>query len=386
MIFLLVCRSCLSVSAYTDLNGYAFVMTNMVCQFYQQGEIWNPAQVGTLKEQNSYFFDFPQAVDHMAQIRFGKYEESLLIPLNLDVYDYYVVGTVAFTNCTTEQFKGFESAYFLSFENTSDYRYVNLDGGLKTLDFANYGNVVGQSFYGKINAAQLVEASNLSYFHLNFSELLTFDGDVWFSASIVPVEKSAGTDAATAAIIQKLTEINTNQTNSNVLQQESNQIAQDTQQQIIQGNEIAQDQLEVEQEQADTQKSLLERITDFFGSFFENLINAVIGLFVPGEEEMAELFNQLNDFFADKFGFLYYPFELLTKVFNVLMTDSTSTAMTFPGITVLGYELCPAMEIDIAQNELVGDIFGHIRMITGGTMCFAFVNYLRTKFDKTVKS
>ena len=364
-------------------------MPNMVCQFYQKDNAGNivgtPSVLGTLKEQNSYYFDFSEDITNIREIRLGNYEESLVIPFNLDLYDYYYVGTIAFTDSTRNDFPDLSSVMFFSVDSDGTHHFLNMDS-FSTVDYGNILGVTGQSFYGKFSDIQLSNISNLSQSVFGFSDFATLRGDVWFSASIVPIEKSAGTDAATAAIIQKLTEINTNQTNSNVLQQESNQIAQDTQNQIIQGNEIAQDQLEVEQEQAETTKSIFEKITDFFGSFFENLINAVIGLFFPGEEEMAELFNQLNDFFADKFGFLYYPFELLTKVFNVLMTDSTSTAMTFPGITVLGYELCPAMEIDIAQNELVGDIFGHIRMITGGTMCFAFVNYLRTKFDKTVKS
>lgn len=347
------------------------------------GNIGGAEFFGQLKEQNSYFFDMDRSLDGIYSFVFGNGLGSFVLPLNIELYDYYLVGTLYFNgqNNGVESFDVYSLFYeFLDDSGnfcTEDFKSFN------TMEFQNMSEGYGKSFYGKIG---LSDFSNLSTFRMSVNVNGSFFDDAWFSASIVPVEKSAGTDAATAAIIQKLTEINTNQTSSNVLQQESNQIAQDTQNQIVQGNEIAQDQLEVEQEQAETTKSIFEKITDFFGSFFENLINAVIGLFVPGEEEMAELFNQLNDFFADKFGFLYYPFELLTKVFNVLMTDSTTTAMTFPGITVLGYELCPAMEIDIAQNELVGDIFGHIRMITGGTMCFAFVNYLRTKFDKTVKS
>ena len=272
------------------MNGYPLVWDNPGNDLYIYDSDWNyitnyHTDSMTLQEQNAYLIDydinFP--VTDVREIRVGTTSESLVIPINLDIYDYYLVGTVAALNTSPAQFGDIVNLNIHSYDTAGNLAYVTSMGSIGQTKFFNNA-VGGRSFYAKINLSDVCNIGVLTI-QTNGS---TINGDIWFSASIVPVEKTAGTDAATAAIIQKLTEINTNQTNSNVLQQESNQIAQDTQNQIIQGNEIAQDQLEVEQEQAETTKSIFEKITDFFGSFFENLINAVIGLFVPGEEEMAE--------------------------------------------------------------------------------------------------
>lgn len=146
--------------------------------------------------------------------------------------------------------------------------------------------------------------------------------------------------------------------------------------------EIQQGQLEQAQEQTETQKGIFESIKEFFGSFFQNLIDSVVGLFVPSSEEMSELFNRLNDFFAETFGFLYYPFDFIIDAFNIFLEADSETGLTLPSFSIMGYEVWGDITYDITSEPIVGEIFGYVRMGTGAMLAMWFVNYLRNFFDK----
>lgn len=142
------------------------------------------------------------------------------------------------------------------------------------------------------------------------------------------------------------------------------------------------EQTEVQKEQAETSKGILSSITDFFGSFFDNLINSVISVFVPSSEEMSGLFDELNQFFSDTFGFLYYPFEFIIKAFDIFLNSDSSTGLTFPSFSIMGYEVWGKQTYDLASDELAGTVFTYVRIGTGTLLSMAFVAYLRNFFDK----
>lgn len=142
------------------------------------------------------------------------------------------------------------------------------------------------------------------------------------------------------------------------------------------------EQLEVEQEQAETQKGILNQVTDFFGNFFENLKDFIIGIFVPSAEEMAALIDELTTFFSDKFGFLYYPFDFIIHAFDALMSEGNGTVIIFPGFSIMGYEVWPDIPVDIAENEIAMTFFETVRMVNGFILSLSFINYLRNFFEK----
>lgn len=212
----LMCGNAVQVRAYTDINGYPFVLNGV---FYSNvyGSDYSSV-VGTLHEQNSYFFDFSTSVDNVYEIRFGDYSQSLIIPFNLDVYDYYVVGTVGFDGVT--DYPGIKDGVFLSYEqNLNNYNFLSIDNFV-TMDFNSGTKLVGNSFYGKINSSNLMYVSNLSFFILSFDNF-TFDGNIWFSASIVPVAKGTEAEQLNQAILNELVKINQNLITANTLQQQT---------------------------------------------------------------------------------------------------------------------------------------------------------------------
>lgn len=103
---------------------------------------------------------------------------------------------------------------------------------------------------------------------------------------------------------------------------------------------------------------------------------------MPTTEEMGDLFNRLNDFFSDTFGFLYYPFDFIVDAFNIFLEADSETGLTIPAFSIMGYEVWSDMTYDIASDSLVGSIFGYVRMGTGAMLAMWFVNYLRNFFDK----
>lgn len=147
--------------------------------------------------------------------------------------------------------------------------------------------------------------------------------------------------------------------------------------------EVFKEQTEAIEQTHETQKSILSSVTDFFGSFFDNLIDSIISIFIPDSETMKGLFDRLNDFFSETFGFLYFPFDIFARFVSLFSISSSSvTSITFPGFSIMGFEVWPSIPYDLTSNELVVTVFGYVRIGTSIILIFAMINYLRNFFDK----
>lgn len=131
-----------------------------------------------------------------------------------------------------------------------------------------------------------------------------------------------------------------------------------------------------------TTSNIFKSITDFFGSFFKNLINSVISLFVPTAAEMSGLFEQLNQFFSDRFGFLYAPFDYMIRLLGVFTSSTGSTGLTLPGFSIMGYEVWGDQTYDLASDPLVGKICEYVRTGTGILLAGYFIMYLQNFFKE----
>lgn len=197
--------------------------------------------------------------------------------------------------------------------------------------------------------------SSLQDFTVYFSE----DG----TAKILQqqLEVLMGLQGSDAQVQQKIDETNDYLEEQNQLQEEGNKLQEEA-------NQIAEEQKENEK--------------NFFDNFFGNLIDAIIGVFVPSSEELSELFDRLNTFFSDTFGFLYYPFDFIIRAFDVFLNSDSDTGITFPGFSIMGYEVWDDYTYNIADEGIAGDIFGYVRIGTGAMLGMFLVGYLRNFFDK----
>ena len=151
---------------------------------------------------------------------------------------------------------------------------------------------------------------------------------------------------------------------------------------IEQTEQQHEEQMQQAEEHHEETKGLLQKIIDFCTGFFDSLKELVIGLFVPEEEEMKALFDQLNTFFEETFGFLYYPFEFLATAFDIFVNSDSSTGLTLPGFQIMGETVWGDQTYDISSNEVAGSVFEYVRIGTGSILSLAFVDYLRRFFDK----
>lgn len=142
------------------------------------------------------------------------------------------------------------------------------------------------------------------------------------------------------------------------------------------------------QEEANkTSKGILGKISDFFGSFFENIINALKSLFIPEDGYFSDFFNRLNDLFSEKLGFLYAPIDLFVSFLNAIQNASvgSSPGLVFPEIkwedTVLVEET--AVNFDLV-NEKMPQLQERIYFVTNIIMVGAVIVLLERKIDEVM--
>lgn len=139
---------------------------------------------------------------------------------------------------------------------------------------------------------------------------------------------------------------------------------------------------EATEQTAEATKGIWQTIQNFFGSFFQNLIDSVIGLFVPSSEEMSGLFDELNQFFSDTFGFLYAPFDYLIRLVGCFTSSTGSTGLTFPGFSIMGQEVWAEQTYDIAGDPVAGKVLEYVRIGTGVLLAGWFIMYLQDFFKE----
>lgn len=129
-------------------------------------------------------------------------------------------------------------------------------------------------------------------------------------------------------------------------------------------------------------KSILSSITEFFASFFEKLVDSVISLFVPSTADMSELFDKLNQFFSDRFGFLYAPFDYVRLILQSFLGDKDEMGMVFPGFELMGHKVWDNQYVVFSKLPLVDTVCTHVRTVTGILLSGYFVMYLYDFFKE----
>ena len=88
----------------------------------------------------------------------------------------------------------------------------------------------------------------------------------------------------------------------------------------------------------ETIKDILSYINPFSENFFvykliELLLEAIKSLFIPSDDFFSTYFTDLKDWFSDRLGFLFYPFELIIDILNkILNIDFENPIFNIPDI------------------------------------------------------
>lgn len=132
---------------------------------------------------------------------------------------------------------------------------------------------------------------------------------------------------------------------------------------------------------SDTGGGILATIKNFFGSFFQNVFDTLVSVFVPEDGFFSDWFNRLNTLLSEKLGMLYAPFDLLVTTLNAIMNaDTTDTGIPFPGIQWEDtYLVEPFTFYFSSLGDTFTDLQGYVYFATDTVLLFAFLYLLQNK-------
>lgn len=146
----------------------------------------------------------------------------------------------------------------------------------------------------------------------------------------------------------------------------------------------------------ETIKNILNFINPFSEEFFvykliELLLDMLKSLFIPSDDFFINWLDDLNAYFGDVFGILYYPLELLIDFLNRINTiNSTEPIMNIPSFNIdfMGYQATFFSGFTYNFNDLlINDTFKNIHTIYLGivdVILWLSVVYLASKCIKSI--
>ena len=149
-------------------------------------------------------------------------------------------------------------------------------------------------------------------------------------------------------------------------------------------NDLQEKNNELQKEQNETNKGILGNITDFFGSFFENLK----GLFVPEDGYFSDFFTRLNDFFSEKLGMLYAPIDMFITFLNTIKdASSTDSGITFPELAWDGTVIIPETKFSFSTiTKDFPDLQEKIYFVTDVILVGAVLWLLQIKLKEVLEN
>lgn len=130
----------------------------------------------------------------------------------------------------------------------------------------------------------------------------------------------------------------------------------------------------------------VEQAVEKHGNF---IIEGLKGLFIPSDEYFSTVFNDLNDFFKDKFGFLYTPVDLLIRFINLFSSANAEfTGIPFPELSWDGYVLLEAqtVQFDILQLDAFKNVQQKLYFLTDLMMIGALLALIHKKFEEVMQN
>lgn len=136
-----------------------------------------------------------------------------------------------------------------------------------------------------------------------------------------------------------------------------------------------------------TSHGILDKITAFFGSFFQNFIDSLKSLFIPEDGYFTNWFTRLNTLLSAKLGMLYAPFDLVISVLTALGSASTSEAgIPFPELSWDGQVIIPAQTFYFSSlGSSFSDLRDAVYFGTDVVLLFAFLVLLQRKINLVMR-
>lgn len=151
---------------------------------------------------------------------------------------------------------------------------------------------------------------------------------------------------------------------------------------IEEGNKLQEESNKLQEEENEISGNILDKISDFFGGFFDNLINLFTSVFVPEDGYFEEYFARLNEFFSEKLGMLYVPIEMLLEFLGMFLDESEvfMPGFYFPGVKWEDMYVIEPQYINLAS--IIGqipDLQDTIYFVSDVVLIFSVIYLLQSK-------
>ena len=143
----------------------------------------------------------------------------------------------------------------------------------------------------------------------------------------------------------------------------------------------------------ETIKDILSYINPFSENFFvykliELLVDAIKSLFIPSDDFFSTYFTNLQNWFSDRLGFLFYPFELIIDILNqILNINFSEPQFNIPDI----YEPFTNKKLissttfnfnDLLDNSVLNTVHNNYLILVDVAIVFGLVNLFHRKYEE----
>lgn len=139
-----------------------------------------------------------------------------------------------------------------------------------------------------------------------------------------------------------------------------------------------------EPEPEDPSWGIFGLLSNFFGGFFTDFGNMLKNLFIPTEGQLTDLFDDMQTFFGDKLGFLWFPFDFVIEIADALGQGSADSVFVVPSIDVNilgGIHLYDGGSFDMDETG----IFVYVRFFTSVVLACGLYGFSINKWNEFIK-
>lgn len=149
---------------------------------------------------------------------------------------------------------------------------------------------------------------------------------------------------------------------------------------ISNDNKLSADQIANDEVNTEEVKDSIEKHGNF-------IIDGLKGLFIPSDEFFKSYFDDLYEYFSDRFGFLSFPFDLLSRfVYLVVNSSEVDCVLTLPSFEIMGEQLLYEESFNLTDflEQNFGFLLSAIRMGTSIILIMSFVQLCGDKWREVM--
>lgn len=152
-------------------------------------------------------------------------------------------------------------------------------------------------------------------------------------------------------------------------------------------NEHHQEDLDKVDEQIANDNENTQEVTGAIEKHGNFIIEGLKSLFIPSDQFFKDYFDDLYDWFSDRFGFLSFPIDLLIRLSDMFINSSeVDCVLTLPAFSVMDQELWPDMSFNFTEflNENFSFLLTAIRTVSSIGLIMAFVGLCERKWEEVM--